>query len=260
MRTCRGRMDDPFMKNQYIGDIGDYGKYGLLRFLHASGVSTGVNWYLNPDDGQSDGSHTEYLLDERMRAYDPEVYDAMKRIAFQPGKTIQMVEGEAMLRGIQFYNAVMDFSSHHWGERPAKRMEWHTEAMRKLQGCELVFADPDNGLSTTVKPTQKGAQKHILPSEIVDYFQRGQQVLFYQHRSRKSAAEWQAQITRIKSFLPEARLLALSFHRWSARTYVFVVHEEKYPFYCQIVEGFIHTSWGSCAVDGRVPFTAEGIS
>ena len=26
------------MKNQYVGDIGDYGKYGLLRFLAKHGI------------------------------------------------------------------------------------------------------------------------------------------------------------------------------------------------------------------------------
>ena len=34
------------MKNQYVGDIGDYGKYGLLRFLAEKGIRIGVNWYL----------------------------------------------------------------------------------------------------------------------------------------------------------------------------------------------------------------------
>jgi hypothetical protein len=30
------------MKNQYVGDIGDYGKYGLLRFLANRGIRIGV--------------------------------------------------------------------------------------------------------------------------------------------------------------------------------------------------------------------------
>ena len=34
------------MKNQYFGDIGDYGKYGLLRWLAGQGLSIAVNWYL----------------------------------------------------------------------------------------------------------------------------------------------------------------------------------------------------------------------
>ena len=37
------------MKSQYIGDIGDYGKYGLLRFLESNGIRLGVNWYMTPE-------------------------------------------------------------------------------------------------------------------------------------------------------------------------------------------------------------------
>ena len=49
------------MKNQYIGDVGDYGKYGLLRFLRDTGMQIGVNWYLTPCDERTDGCRREYL-------------------------------------------------------------------------------------------------------------------------------------------------------------------------------------------------------
>ena len=52
------------MKNQYVGDIGDYGKYALLRTLIAKEYSMGVNWYLTPDDGNTDGKYTDYLKKE----------------------------------------------------------------------------------------------------------------------------------------------------------------------------------------------------
>lgn len=42
------------MKNQYIGDIGDYGKYGMLRYLEKSGIKIGVNWYLTENDDSND--------------------------------------------------------------------------------------------------------------------------------------------------------------------------------------------------------------
>ena len=34
------------MQNRYTGDIGDFGKLGLLRVLQESGLTIGVNWYL----------------------------------------------------------------------------------------------------------------------------------------------------------------------------------------------------------------------
>lgn len=65
------------MKNQYFGDIGDYGKYGLLRCLAGQGLSITVNWYLTPDDTSNDGSIRGYLSKEKDRRYDPELYDAL---------------------------------------------------------------------------------------------------------------------------------------------------------------------------------------
>lgn len=49
------------MKNQYVGDIGDYGKYSLLRAFAEEGVKVGVNWYLTDNDGSNDGKFVDYL-------------------------------------------------------------------------------------------------------------------------------------------------------------------------------------------------------
>ena len=42
------------MKNQYFGDIGDYGKYSLLRAFSSERILVGINWYLTEDDGSGD--------------------------------------------------------------------------------------------------------------------------------------------------------------------------------------------------------------
>lgn len=50
------------MQDRYTGDIGDYGKLGLLRSLAAAGLHVGVNWYRTPDeDHNEDGKFTQYL-------------------------------------------------------------------------------------------------------------------------------------------------------------------------------------------------------
>ena len=48
------------MQDQYVGDIGDFGKYGLLRHLTGmrgdaapeDALRLGVVWYLFPDGGK----------------------------------------------------------------------------------------------------------------------------------------------------------------------------------------------------------------
>ena len=54
------------MKNQYVGDIGDYSKLGLLRAINKADFSLGINWYLTPDELShsktiTDGKYTDYL-------------------------------------------------------------------------------------------------------------------------------------------------------------------------------------------------------
>jgi hypothetical protein len=50
------------MKNQYVGDINDYRKYGLMRALSGYGeITTAVCWMLTPGDGRADGSFMIYL-------------------------------------------------------------------------------------------------------------------------------------------------------------------------------------------------------
>ena len=48
------------MKNQYVGDIGDYGKYSLLRYIAFHEIRIGVNWYLTDNDGSTAGKFTKY--------------------------------------------------------------------------------------------------------------------------------------------------------------------------------------------------------
>ena len=58
------------MQNKYVGELADYGKYGLLRALcnpkksdGRRSLSLGVIWYLNPDDNKKLQSR-DYLMDK----------------------------------------------------------------------------------------------------------------------------------------------------------------------------------------------------
>lgn len=249
------------MKDQYFGDIGDYGKYGLLRFLCGSGLSVGANWYLTPNDGRTDGCHAEYLENASMRKYDPELFDFLKTTAERPGKSVLEIEHSSMLQGIRFFNELMDFDSiPDYKLRAIARNDWHERALNALSGCELIFADPDNGLSEKKRPTQKDAQKFILPNEIRDYFLRGKQVVYYHHRPRKDAEGWMKDKAMILNTLPKAKLLAVSFNRWSCRTYIFVLHEEQHERYAGLLAEFLNTNWGNLEVGGKKAFVEEELN
>ncbi|MBD3413291.1 MAG: hypothetical protein GF421_02535 [Candidatus Aminicenantes bacterium] len=54
------------MQDRYTGDIGDFGKYGLLRYiLDREDMTLGVNWYLVPNEAHNDdGKYNRYTVRE----------------------------------------------------------------------------------------------------------------------------------------------------------------------------------------------------
>ena len=57
------------MQNKYVGDIGDFGKYGLLRALTGHQTTSasephltlGIVWYLLPQRGKNSGRQVHRL-------------------------------------------------------------------------------------------------------------------------------------------------------------------------------------------------------
>lgn len=69
------------MQNRYTGDIGDFGKLGLLRQLRLTGLSIGVNWYLTPDETHNgDGRHIAYLKNDAFRVCDEQLWSVLGQI------------------------------------------------------------------------------------------------------------------------------------------------------------------------------------
>ena len=133
------------MQDRYVGDVGDYVKYGLLRML-APGHRLGVAWYLHPDEAHNDdGKHDAYLKDpEAWAQLDAPLFDAMGRIRGRRGGVAD-VEVAGLLPGAVYSNACLNFRGTG-PERGAWRRRWFEGVVEDLADCDLVFADPDNGL------------------------------------------------------------------------------------------------------------------
>ena len=157
------------MKNQYVGDIGDYGKYGLLRFLASYGIKIGVNWFLTENDGSTDGKFTTYLKNPADRVYDPELFDALQNIADHPDKTIKMIEQAGIIPGAEFYGELLKSSSLKADAREWNRRLWFNNSTLMLGNAELIFADPDNGISYRKTARTKDSEKFILPEDVAEY-------------------------------------------------------------------------------------------
>lgn len=234
------------MKNQYVGDAGDYGKYGLLRFLTDKGIEIGVNWYLTPNDGSNDGNKIGYLKNDKDRIHDEVLFDYLASIVDKEDKSVLMIDKDGIIPNTCFYNEIVSKTN---------RSLWHENALKALQDAELIFCDPDNGPIGTKGIGSKDVDKYIMPKEIMDYYNRGQNIVYYCQKARRKEDAWLATKTEMQQYLPDAKIYVLTYHRGSQRSYIFVIHPNAYKRYCNILYDFERTSWG----DKRL-FTKENVS
>lgn len=115
------------MQNRYTGDIGDFGKLGLLRQLSRTGLYIGVNWYLTPDETHNgDGRHTGYLKDDAFRACDEQLWSVLGEIVGEGKRQVSALERPDILQA-SFYSRILDFTSTGKAERQMLRWEWHNQ-------------------------------------------------------------------------------------------------------------------------------------
>ena len=225
------------MKNQYIGDLGDYGKYSLLRAFVNAGVKVGVNWYLTENDGSTDGKFTDYLKKDELRRYDPVVYDELKKVAFKNTKSVRDIQESGLLGETIFYSEVLS-PKGSLADRERERRQWFENSVDTLKDAELIFMDPDNGLMEQQDVSKPGAEKYIMPDEVEEYFKAGHNVVYYCHKGRRKLNDWFKYKSLMFEIIPEAKPVVLTYHKGSQRSYIFVIHEKDFPKYRRILDEF----------------------
>lgn len=211
------------MQDNYVGDIGDYGKYGLLREVCAAGLSLAVNWYKvvpRSIGKQEDGKYTQYLSHpEIYRAYDSELFDILQTIVVQQkDRRLERIE-QARLFSAKFYDREMDND----------RKRWHKDALNQTPGVDVVFLDPDNGLETeNMRKTKSATEKHVKWTEIKDYYCRGQNVILYQHRPQMTSKEKciESVMRFQQEYLKADCVKVLEFPKYTNRFYFMFVQKE----------------------------------
>ena len=239
------------MKNQYFGDVGDYGKYGLLRYLAGQGITIAVNWYLTMDDESNDGNNRRYLAKDKNQIYDPELFDVLKAMYAKNEKDVSRFASLRMIPGAIYFNKTVkpELSTLTVSEKRTERERWHHEALEACSGTKLVFLDPDNGLRAGTPSAKKDAVKYVYSSEVADYYKHGQDVVYYCHRGRRTDAQWEKAKHLMQVDCPNAVLMGITYHRGTQRSYIFVIHPEREKLYRELIDSFLATSWGGCFTD-----------
>ena len=212
------------MQDRYAGDIGDFGKIGLLKALRAQGLSIGVNWYLvEPMDTErkSDGTYKQedgkYLIPEKLQVCDTLLAEKLTKIAKSDHRSIRSLEQGNFILNARYYSEPVSV---------AGREEWHKKALDLLNDLDIVFVDPDNGmLVKSVGKKSVKSVKYTFYEEVRDYVRRGQSVLIYNHRSRKQETQYFHEICyklQEATGITETDILKITFPKCSVRDYLAV--------------------------------------
>ena len=233
------------MQNRYTGDIGDFGKLGLLRQISEAEFSIGVNWYLTPDESHNgDGRHIGYLRNEAFRACDEQLWKALGKIVDSGKRQVRELECDDCLKA-KFYSEILDFSNIETAERKSLRWEWHSRAKQLLQGCDIVFVDPDNGLIVPSAEDTRKSNKFVLPMELAEYYCAGSSVIYYQHKARRPDDFYVMQHRNLIGCgaFPGAKGLGLKFKTTSQRYYFFLMQPQHADRLRSCVEEMMASAW-----------------
>jgi hypothetical protein len=219
------------MQDRYVGDVGDFAKYALVRRLcglHGERpVRLGIIWCLFPDENHNaDGKHISYLGDEEFRKLDVELITALGTIVDTGRRSISSVVTAGILpRGTVSYEVPVSSSAGRRRSRDASllyRSEWLKRGLNLMVGCDLVFFDPDNGIEISSIPKHHPkAGKYIYWDELTSYWECGKTLLIYHHLNRTvSAAQQVAAMTdRFADNFDRATTVPLVFRRGSSRVF-----------------------------------------
>lgn len=256
------------MQDCYVGDIGDFGKYGLLRWLCGmfdddDPLSLGVLWYRTPDEANNDGGLIHYLEppDKRLlesspdmfrrkntkymglRGCDEELFEGLHDLVENNRSVMAVRESGILPADTIFFEPEIPAELH-------KRSAWMEESLHAVKDKHLVFADPDNGITGSWAGSRqvKRSLKHAYYDELMVCWERGQSLVIYQHSDRrmgglqKLVADGRDAFN--KFFAGAPKLQVLWWHREAARLYFILpapAHEELLK---ARISALLESDWG----------------
>lgn len=201
------------MRDQYVGDIGDYVKLGLLRRLKADRL--GVIWYkTGGGDVNNDGRYTEYLHDPQNGKHDECLFEKLKQVVCKD-EDRRIKRLEKILAGASFYGEEVKTGS--------ERSRWFKDACEKMNGCDLVFVDPDKGLR------EEAGKEHISVEEVSELAKK-HSLLIYHHLPRKGHEEhiekWRGELSKMMGLAEQPR--AIRAARNSSRAFFLLARKKGF--------------------------------
>lgn len=245
------------MQDRFVGDIGDFGKYGLLRALTGlwpplppeDRLSLGVVWCVpdkqtiaqTPDDH---GQNISYLFNEkgksRFQKCDPALFNALKNIVY----------GSRNLRGLELSQILGSYTTFY--DMPINRdtrKHWIDDAIIHTSRAQIIFLDPDVGMADPEKEKapkrtsyrRKDAPKYIFFSDIGTFMQ-GRTVVIYQSFGRRNSHDQMAKWTiQLRNTFPKVSPSILKFN---SRAFIILPAAEHATLIDERLAKMLDGPWG----------------
>lgn len=154
------------MQDRYAGDVGDFGKLGMLRQVTGTGLKVGINWYLTykPEEhDKEDGKHISYLNNNSFQECDEDLFIALQRVV-EGKRNVATLEEAKLIPNAQYYSTILRPGSDKFFSRDS----WYENSLLTLAGSDIIFCDPDNGLLVkSVALSSSKSDKYITEKEIL---------------------------------------------------------------------------------------------
>jgi hypothetical protein len=229
------------MQDRYAGDVGDFGKFALLRYLIGNASHRiGVIWYRFPDESHNnDGGHIDYINQQRFLDCDRHLCEQLQTVLNGRRSVASLEQAGLLPSNTVYFSELLDFhltyssqSREDKEEREARRKEWLKDANQSVFKCNVLFLDPDNGLqiASCNKINQMKSGKFAYYSEI-ELFARGKDVcVIYHHLNRHGThkAQIESKVGELRKHIkPSGMVFALRYQPYSPRAYFILTNSFK---------------------------------
>ncbi len=252
------------MQDKFAADVGDFGKYGLLRVLSQGIAECDANQLSGLGDGERaqrlgviwyyvsaretlplSGPAFKYILDPsqlelRLIQCDRGLFGLLRALVLQRNRSVPAVEQVGTLPPDTLYYREPVPALRKDSEA---RADWFSRGVAHVQNADLVFLDPDNGLSPVDGP------EHATYDEAERLWAQGKSLVIYQHADR--SAPFNAQIQKHAATLRKALgiaglpVTALRFHRRSSRVYFIISQPKDTQLLNNRIDTFLKSCWGT---------------
>ncbi len=227
------------MQNRYAADIGDFGKFQLLRYLfNDTDYKLKQIWYMYPDENHNnDGKYINYF--EKIKDLDPFLEKSFKNI-INTKRDVKALENAKLLQNCEYFSEYVNIDGK---DNLEYRKNWFNKAISFSQGADFIFVDPDNGIATKVLKDEEckdievlnfeffnkkiKSGKYIFIDEIEFLYDIGKCVLVYHHLNRSMAHDKQILIIKKELKKSFSFVLAIKHKPYSPRVYFFIFKEES---------------------------------